>query len=274
MFWVVQNNLYNEYGYHALMDAIQKRDIPHAIVKPVPIINKLLPADFDSHAFTGNIEDVPEPFIDESGLVMVCGAVTLAKIGASRDWIPGSFLNENFDYPVWKQHLDENLLNHDAIVCRFDEVKFHWPTFFIRPCEDTKSFSGLVYEWEDFAKWQQQVIETDNDLATLKPETMVMYSSPKTIYREYRFFVVDGRIVTGSQYKLGNRVIHDTNIDQDIIDFAQRMIDRWQPARAFVIDIALTPDGCKVIEINNFNSAGFYASDVGKIVDAVEAMEF
>lgn len=274
MFWVVQNNLYNEYGYHALMEAIERRGIPHVVVKPVPIINHLLPADFDSHSYQGRIEDVPEPFVDDSDLVMVCGAVTLAKIGAERGWKPGSFLNENFDYPIWKQNLGDNLLNHDAVVCRFDEVNTSLPEFFIRPCEDTKSFSGKVYEHDEFYEWKQRVIDTDNDLATLKPETMVMYSSPKKIYREYRFFVVNGNIVTGSQYKLGNRVLHDTNIDPDVVAYAQQMVDLWQPALAFVIDIALTPEGCKVIEINNFNSAGFYASDVGKIVDAIENMEF
>ena len=51
-------------------------------------------------------------------------------------------------------------------------------------------------------------------------------------------------------------------------------VDRFQPARAFVLDVADTLEGPKVIEVNNFNSAGLYACDVGKIVDAIEAMEF
>jgi len=50
------------------------------------------------------------------------------------------------------------------------------------------------------------------------------------------------------------------------------MVDRWQPAEAFVIDIAKTYDGLKVIEINNFNSSGFYSCDVYKIVDSIERL--
>jgi hypothetical protein len=56
------------------------------------------------------------------------------------------------------------------------------------------------------------------------------------------------------------------------------MVDLWQPARAFVIDIALTDDEddgwCKVIEVNNINSSGFYSIDMQKFVMAIEAMEF
>lgn len=100
-----------------------------------------------------------------------------------------------------------------------------------------------------------------------------MTASLKEIYAEYRFFIVDKKIVTGSLYKRGNIIIHDTNIDNKIIEFTQKMVDLWQPARAFVLDIADTPDGLKVIEINNFNSAGYYACDISCIVQAIENMD-
>jgi len=38
------------------------------------------------------------------------------------------------------------------------------------------------------------------------------------------------------------------------------------------MDIADTPDGLKVIEINNINSAGFYDADPQKIIMAIEEM--
>lgn len=47
---------------------------------------------------------------------------------------------------------------------------------------------------------------------------------------------------------------------------------RWQPADAFVVDVASGPFGHKVIEVNCFNSAGLYACDPGRIIDAVEAL--
>jgi len=40
-------------------------------------------------------------------------------------------------------------------------------------------------------------------------------------------------------------------------------------ADVFVMDIAQTYDGLKVIEYNTFNSAGLYACDVGNIIDGI-----
>ena len=275
MFWVCQSNLYNEYGYHALMTAIERRDIKHVVVKPVSTTLRFVAADFDSFAYKGQIEDVPEPIVDDSGLVMVCGAVTLSNIAKNRGWMPGSFINDDFHFDKWREHYGENLLNYDSIVCRFDEVhQYFADEFFIRPCEDTKSFPGKIYSWDKFNSWRNDVIELKNIFSTLDASTAVSYCSVKDIYREYRFFVVDGEIITASQYKIGDRIVHSTMIDDDIIEFAKKMVVTWQPSRAFVIDIALTPDECKVIEINNFNSAGFYACDVGKIVDSIEGMKF
>ena len=86
-------------------------------------------------------------------------------------------------------------------------------------------------------------------------------------------FVVRGKVVTASLYKQGNVVRSSELVDDDVMYFAARMIHRWQPANAFVIDIADTPDGFKIIEINNINSAGFYAADCQKIVAAIEDLE-
>ena len=274
MFWVVQNNLYKEYGYNKLLDAIERLDIKHTIVKPIPIIERLAPIDLDSFVYNGPADEIPEPYIDESGLVMVCGSLTLANIAKKRGWVPGSFNNENFDYSIWNKIYKENLLNYNAKVCKFNEVKPWWNEFFIRPCEDNKAFTGYVTPYIDFDLWRQDVLSVKNDLWILKENTEVMVAPLKTIYNENRFFVVDGKIVTYSQYKVGENVIHSDVIGHEIIEFAEKMVDLWKPSRAFVIDIATTSEGLKVIELNCFNSAGFYACDVYKIVDSVESMIF
>ena len=86
-------------------------------------------------------------------------------------------------------------------------------------------------------------------------------------------FVVGGNVVTGSLYKQGNVVRSEELVDRDVLYYTARMAHRWEPAEAFVIDIAKTSDGFKVIEINNINSAGFYAADCQKIVAAIEDLE-
>ena len=248
MFWVVQKNLYHEIGFIGLMDTLERFEIPHATVEITE---------------TKNIE----PDINPEGLVMVCGAIAMSKIAARKGWHPGSFLNENFHFDKWREHYGDHLLNNDAIVSQLKDVKFWWPKFFLRPCEDTKSFTGRLFTWEDFESWRTKFQGKD--------DFHVSMSSPKDIFREYRFFVVDGELITWSQYKLGNTVTwHLSDVDDDIKEFAKNMVKLWEPARAFVIDIALTREGCKIVELNNINSAGFYAADIPKLVMALDSMEY
>jgi glutathione synthase/RimK-type ligase-like ATP-grasp enzyme len=117
----------------------------------------------------------------------------------------------------------------------------------------------------------------ESDYSPLNGDTLIMMSSTKKILAEYRMFIVDGKIVSGSVYKQGTMGISHLNKlnavlspDESVISITQRMIDKWQPAEAFVIDIAKTDDGLKVIEINNFNSSGFYSCDVYKIINSIE----
>ena len=88
---------------------------------------------------------------------------------------------------------------------------------------------------------------------------------------EERLWAVGGKIVTASSYKIGSRVVY-TNYDDEsyFVDFAQKMIDIYQPAEAFVIDISLANDKLQVIEINNINAAGFYDCNMIKLITALE----
>jgi hypothetical protein len=260
MHWIVQDNLYREDGYLALIDVLQRFSIPHDIIKVIP--------------FTSDLPDDQQtiPHVSPVGPVMVCGSTTLANIAKKRGWTPGSFHNAGHDYRVWRKVFGRHLLNADARVCRFADVAPIWNRFFIRPCEDNKAFSGQVYVWDDFVEWQQKVIQLKETYTSLDGRTMVSYASVKPIQKEYRYFVIDGHIVGSSVYKVGNRVFYDAVVDDEATMFAKQMIDLWQPARAYVLDVALTENGMRVIEINCINSAGFYAIDVAKFVMAIEDM--
>jgi len=41
------------------------------------------------------------------------------------------------------------------------------------------------------------------------------------ILQEYRFFVVDGKIATGSSYKIGDRVIANSDVDQEVYAYTE-----------------------------------------------------
>ena len=62
----------------------------------------------------------------------------------------------------------------------------------------------------------------------------------------------------------------DHDVEQEALDYAQSMVDIFQLAEAFIIDVCLTENGWKIVECGNINVAGFYKSDIQKMLIAVE----
>lgn len=256
MHWVIQRGLYSRDNFIALTDALERRDLPHVVVDMSANGERTLP-------------DVrPE------GPVMVCGALRLARIATTLGWVPGSFANANHDQRVWGEPWHGHLVNGDAITCRLDEFKPTGRSVFMRPCEDNKAFSGQVFSPEEMVDLQRRAAYPESAQSALRPEVMVAHATPKTIMREARFFVVDGRLVAHGTYRVGSHAVCLPNVDVAATDFAQRMVDIYAPARAFVLDVALTENGYAVVEVNCINSAGFNGADAGSIVEAIEGMDF
>lgn len=82
-----------------------------------------------------------------------------------------------------------------------------------------------------------------------------------------------GKIVGESQYKSGSVLKTSPLVDDPARAFAQKMVNLWQPDLAFVLDVADTDDGYKVVEINCINFAGFYNVNMQSFVAAIESME-
>lgn len=261
MFWVVQENIYNESGFGDLMRALDRFCVPHVVVKVVPF------------SYLESPRGKLEPEVDPQNPVMVFEAYTMGRLARARGWIPGVWMNENFDQSRWGWA--GHLLNCDAVIATVADAVPMYEPFFVRPANDDKSFAGQLMDWDEFADWRGKIMSQPESerIGTLCPDTRIVIARPKVILREYRFFVVDGEVVTGSLYKIGDTVRSSPDVDPDIMRYARDRVDQWRPDRAFVLDVALTSDGPRVIEANCLNAAGFYACDVQKIVMAVEAME-
>jgi hypothetical protein len=256
MHWIIQNNSFNEQGFEELLRVLERGSLKYSLVKVIP--------------FGGGVE----PHVQVSGPAMVMGPLTLTRYAQEQGWVPGAFLNENFDFEVWRKQYGPYTLNADAEVYRFDEVPFQREPFFIRPCLDDKSFAGMECGWDYFKGWRDRVLALQEGYTTIPPETRVALSRTRHIQAEYRTVIVDGQVITASLYKMGGRVLPSSNVGPGVYEFAQVMANRWSPARAFVLDVFMSEGEFYVGEINCFNSAGFYAYDVGKMVAAIEEMKF
>jgi hypothetical protein len=255
MFWVLQRNLFNEQAFQSLQDQLVVQQTPHAVITLRPFIHHI------------------EPDIEIAGPVFVCSSTGLRRVARRKGWAPGYF-DDNLDYRLLLEHYGEYMLNRDAQVCTLRAAKFDRDTMFVRPVSDDKQFAGQLMSRAEFVEWQQRVLalEGESTYTTLTGEHLIVIAGPKPLFAEYRFYVVDGQVVTGSMYKRGDRVHYDARVDDCVANFAQACADRWSPNRAFCLDVAGTPEGLKVLEINAINSSGFYGCDMGKFVHAINAL--
>lgn len=99
---------------------------------------------------------------------------------------------------------------------------------------------------------------------------MVQVASVKNILNEIRFWIVKGKIATASVYNVGGNYYLSDIIDNDAYDFVNQMVSLYQVNDTFVMDICLTDNGYKIVECNCTNSAGFYKSDMQKLIMSLE----
>ncbi len=288
MHWVLQNNLFNEAGFQRLLDTLERMGISHSLHKVIPFIGVLSPplSKGEDFTFPDEFDENYEPDLPP-GPKIVMGSYSMAIYAAKKGWTPGAFANDNHDYSVQVEHWGDAMLNHDARIFPFCEIPKDpagkRKLFFIRPVADSKCFAGHVCSWSQYQEWRTKILTLGADNGgTLEPSTLVMVSPVREIYREYRLWVVDQKVVTASLYKEGGRVIYrEVPHNDPVLRYGSYYTghpmngrDSWVPARAFVLDIAETPDGYKILEVNCLNAAGFYAADLQKLVMALEGMNY
>jgi hypothetical protein len=260
MHWLLQHNLSTDEQRQRFVDALDSLKSLGATWSFI----KLIP-------FVGDVE----PDNDYTGKkVFALGSTSLIAGAKKRNWNPGVIYNpETFRYEAWLKAYGKDMLNGDGEVCRFGSVRpISGTKVFIRPCEDLKAFTGEVIDADQLRDWVARTIESEvsSHAPQLTSDTMVVVATPKYIYREWRFFVVGGKVVAGSQYRDTYGKYEDANVDKEVWTYAQKMVDKWQPAACFAIDVAAIADGFKIIEINCFNGSGVYACDVEAAFAAVE----
>jgi len=258
MYYVVQENTFREENYDNLMIALDRLQLPYEIVKVLP--------------FTENI-DIQTDRTD----VFPFGAVKLSRISSEYNWKPGSQLNDNHDYMVYKDYYKDNLLNYDSKIIKLGDRDFYSKErFFARPTKDNKIFTGREFDMgeyrntRDMLLFNAKIAKEDGFHTVLDEDTEIQISSIKKIYNESRFWIVKGEVVTASQYRLGNRLVLDENVDKESYTFCKKMVNLFELNDAFVMDLALTENGYKIIECGCINSAGFYRADMQKLLISIE----
>ncbi|MFD0369466.1 ATP-grasp domain-containing protein [Streptomyces sp. NPDC059071] len=138
---------------------------------------------------------------------------------------------------------------------------------FLKPPSD-KSFPAAVYA--DGAAGFEAV------RGSVSPHTPVLVSDPVTFSAEYRLFVLDGQVVTGSRYAVYGR-LEPGPLAPDARRFGEELLAAVGDTlpSGVVVDVGLLEgspthaDGWAVVEANMAWFAHCYAADPGAVLDVV-----
>ncbi len=258
MYYLIQENLFKETNFQILCELLDRHKIGYEIIEFRP--------------FTDEIN-----FKTDRKDVFIFGSTNMTKVASKYGWTPGVCYNDNHDMEIYMKKYGDYMLNSDGACINYSEpLPEYLPyTFFARPTKDTKVFSGSLFTIDSWNKWVKNAITFDV-VRNITDETRIFVAPLKSwIAKEIRCWVVDGKVVTISQYKLNDKVIQQNyDHEQEAIDFAQKMVNIYAPAKAFVLDICLYQGEYKIVEINCINCSGFYDANMSKLIQAIETTTF
>lgn len=252
MRFLIQSNLMGSDQLEQVRYAV--RHLPHQMLELKPFSDEL------------------DPVISKDDTdIIPYGSTLLTTLGYTYfNWKGLFFELSDFSYKSYLQNR-EDMLNDGLVVTIEKAISIlkacpknqEW---FVRPSLDLKQFSGIVIEAEECANWFVDAVECDSSgTYRMEPNTEVVIAEPKSIQAEWRWFVVGGKVISGSIYRLRGRLIKDRETDTEVIRDAQKLANKWLPHECCVMDTSLVGGELKVTEFNCINSSGFYDHDVGLI---------
>ena len=252
--WVIQRNLTNTEDLKTLVQGCERIGVPFIEIDIIPFTDQL-------------------PDFDKSRHSIFYGSTTMGQLVYKDSSLnKGFFFNqqsfsiENY-FAKWGSHM----LNHGALVTSFKELMLqpYGPNklLFIRPDDDSKSFSGEVKKFSDIVSWYARLKMFDN--TSLSLDSKIVVSEPYHLRYEWRLWIVNNKVVTASKYREDFKLKKERGCPQEVIQFAEQRCLEYTPHNVFVMDICETGDNYYIVECGCLNSAGFYHADIGAIVSSV-----
>jgi|JI10StandDraft_1071094.scaffolds.fasta_scaffold83122_4 hypothetical protein len=251
--WLIEDSVFPRAEEKALRDALQILSIDHKVF---------------SHS------ELPSSPVDSGGIDIPRGSSWwISQLALESTW-PVSVWGtlQDFSYSHYADRFGELMLNYPFTKLSFHE--FCWRgldgitavgSLFIRPDDGFKTFEGRVVAVADFDDWV-----TSNHLLQVRGSAQVIAAVPKEIRAEWRLVILDGKIVTGSQY----RPTQSSEVPPAVITFAENAHrSAGPPCRCYVMDVAESSEGLRVIEIGALNCSAFYASNPIEIARSINSMQ-
>jgi hypothetical protein len=137
-------------------------------------------------------------------------------------------------------------------------------SIFIRPVDPFKTFSGQVFHTKNKFLEEYNFMTKNKNVS---PSLLCMVSDKQEIDEEYRCIFVNNEYVSGSLYMENSKPNFKSGVPDKVINFARSLArnDYFQNIFNFVIDIGIVEKQLCLVEVNAFETASFYASDLDLI---------
>ena len=252
--WVIQKNLTNQDDLKTLVRSCKEIGVDCLEVEILPFIDQLPSINYSKHP-------------------IFYGSTTLGELVKDNQKIKaGFFFNETaFSIENYIKRWGLHMLNFGASVTTVRQLvnEVHEPgkLLFVRPDNDSKSFSGEVIKFSEVKDWYDKLIASDSRMLTI--DSKIIVSEPYNLKYEWRLWIVNKKVIASSKYREEFRSKKARGCPESVMKFAEERCLEYTPHDIFVMDICQTGDEYYIIECGCMNSAGFYASDIGAIVKIV-----
>jgi len=144
----------------------------------------------------------------------------------------------------------------------------HPERVFVRPDSPLKPFSGRVVATDSL-----RLSDLDHGYYYDDENLPIVVAPVRTVNREWRFVVVNGRVIAGSAYSADGRRPLPDDPAGPAWQLAQKIAQGLPaPAPVYVLDVCESDGELYLLELNPFGGADLYACDPTAIVREVGAM--
>lgn len=217
------------------------------------------------------------PRIDDDRVVFHGSLGNAARIAALGCWSPGAWcdaarlrctawypaatrwrLNERYALTTVRALCEQPLAIAGQLGLGLREV-------FVRPDDALKSFSGRVVALEGLTPARLDHGAYYDDL-----ELPIVIAPVTQVHEEWRFVVVAGEVVASSGYEAPRRQATAATVPAEARALAEEIAGALPPPdAAYVLDVARTSAGLRLVELNPLSGSDLYGCDGDAIVAAV-----
>ncbi len=266
--WLIEDYEHDS-SLQPLMDEVRKQGMELSVVKYEP---------WES----GEFNQYPN-----EDCVIFYGTLNLGRqLQKQKKWIPGVYCNfQKLCCITYYSYWGKYLFNNDYIMLPMMEIKRREDyvfdmlgvddCIFIRPNSGAKTFTGQILKREEI---DQEFKLFANYAAKPLDQIITVISSPKVIEKEWRFAVVDKKVVACSQYRdFAKEKVSDNKKEYELFIvegseagakiLAEKIAEEeWQPDIAYTLDICKSNGEYYLLEANSFSCSGLYESEPEPIV--------